>query len=99
MSDSKIRKKQERAQAAAFDLFNTLKRLGAWRCHLVIGRRLGEEVAAGEFEHLSIAGMNEAAMESTLDDITITFARPPEKQMVEIETTPEGETTTEVEEE
>jgi len=92
MTDSKLKKQQERAQAAAFDLFNTLTRLGIWQCNLVMGKKL-----VGEFESLTVTGMYEASMLSDLDNVMITLKAEPEKTRIEIETTPEGQTTTEVE--
>jgi hypothetical protein len=85
-------KAQNRAQEAALDMFNTMARFGIWRCHLVIGDKL-----TGEFEGLTVTGMQEAGLLSDLDGITVTLAKkPPSKEMV-IESTPED--TTEKEEE
>ena len=57
MTDKKLKKKQEAAQAAAYDLFNTLTRLGVWQAHLVVGQPI-----TGEFEELTLVGMQEAAL-------------------------------------
>ena len=96
MTDSKLKKRQERAQAAAFDMFNTMARLGVWQCHLVIGKEaMDGEAVSGEFEGLLLAGFTEAGMDSDLDGITVTLARRPEKKMVESTTTADGVTTEE----
>jgi hypothetical protein len=80
-------KAQNRAQEAALDMFNTMARFGIWRCHLVMGDPL-----TGEFEELTVTGMQEAGLLSELDGITVTLAKkPPSKEMV-IESTPEGTT-------
>lgn len=90
MTDKKLVKLQDKAQAAALDLFNTLTRFGIWRCHLVMGEKL-----TGEFEALTVVGMQMAAMESDLDDIQMTLAPKPHKKEMVIERTPEGTTTRE----
>ena len=87
MTDKKLEKKQEKAQAAVLDLFNTMARFGIWRCHLVTGERL-----TGEFEDLTVVGMQMAAMESNLTDIQMTLAPKPPTKTITIETTPEGTT-------
>ena len=83
MTDKKVKKLQEKAQAAAYDVFNTLTRLGVWQAHLVVGQPI-----TGEFEELTLAGMTEAALLSDLDNISVTLAQKPRKE-VEITTTPE----------
>jgi hypothetical protein len=84
---TKEKKQQDRAQAAALDLFNTLARLGIWRCHLVMGDKL-----TGEFDELTVTGMQEAALASDLDDITVTLAKKPLVKEMMIEATPDGVT-------
>jgi len=87
MTDKKMEKNQAKAQAAVLDLFNTLTRFGIWRCHFVMGQKL-----TGEFEALTVVGMQMAALESDLDDVQMTLSpKPPSKNMV-IESTPEGTT-------
>ena len=83
MTDKKLKKEQDKAQAAVLDLFNTLTRFGIWRCHLVMGVKL-----TGEFEDLTVVGMQMAAMESNLDDIQMTLAPKPPTKTIAIESTP-----------
>jgi hypothetical protein len=96
MTDSKLKKKQERAQAAAFDMFNTMARHGVWRCHLAIGAHPGEQAPSGEFEGLTLAGAGEAAIDSDLTEVIVTFARPPERKAEKAVAPPKEETTEEV---
>lgn len=91
MTDKKLKKKQEAAQAAAYDLFNTLTRMGVWQAHFVVGSPI-----TGEFEEMTLVGMQEAALLSDLDNINLTLARRPERKHIEIEATPNGTTEKEV---
>jgi hypothetical protein len=83
MTDKKAKKLQEKAQAAAYDLFNTLTRMGIYETHLMLGDRL-----TGEFEELTLSGLQEAALLSDIDDVTITL-RPRLEKMVDVEIPPE----------
>jgi len=90
MTDKKVKKLQEKAQAAAYDLFNTLTRMGIYRTHMVLGDRL-----TGEFEALTVVGMYEAALLSDIDEVNITL-RPRPENLIETDVTSESTTEKEV---
>lgn len=77
------------------DLFRALYRLGVWRVHLVLSGPL-----LGRSRHLTLEGLQDAALRSPLDEVIVTFAPRPQPSIV-IETKAEDDgtaVTTETEE-